>query len=82
MNENLLILIIFCEVILTIIGWLVCGINADFFNPLINYDTWTKFNWFGVIVLTLILNIIFFLYSIIYWSHNLMYWLFTVGRRN
>jgi hypothetical protein len=50
----------------------------DIFNPIRNYKEWSQFNWFGIIVITLILNIIFLPYAIIYW----IYKLFTVGRKH
>ena len=46
------------------------------FNPVRNYNTYTQFNWFGIIIITLFLNIIFIPYAIVYW----IYKLFTVGR--
>ena len=54
-------------------------IDADFsmFNPIRNYRTWTSVNWFGVIVMTLLLNIIFLPYAIGYW----IYKSFTIGRK-
>lgn len=73
-----------------IIAWIECIINICFlvaliedqitlsiFNPIINYNEWTQFNWFGIIVMTLFLNIILFPYAIVYW----IYKLFTVGRK-
>ena len=38
------------------------------------------FNWFGIGMITLFLNIIFLPYSIIYWLVKLIYFLITVGR--
>ena len=54
-------------------------INFDllWFNPIQNYEDWTKLNWFGIIVITILLNIIFFPWAIGYW----IYKLFTVGRK-
>lgn len=72
------------------ISWIECIINVCFLaaiiegeitlsilNPIINYNEWTQFNWFGIIVMTLFLNIILFPYAIVYW----IYKLFTVGRK-
>lgn len=59
------------------LGMLV-GFDLSIFNPIRNYNKWRKMNWFGVIITTLILNILLFPYAIIYW---LVYKLFTVGRK-
>lgn len=48
-----------------------------FFNPIRNYKTWTSMNWFGVIFVTLMLNVIMPLYAIGYWFYKLC----TVGRK-
>ena len=53
-------------------GWSVFSI----FNPIRNYNKWTQFNWFGIAVMTLLLNVVFVPYAIVYW----IYKLFTVGR--
>lgn len=55
--------------------------NVSFLNPLRNYDEWYTMNWFGIGVITILLNIICLPYSIIYWVYKLIYWLFTVGRQ-
>lgn len=58
------------------------------FNPVRNYEQWDAMNWFGVGVVTLLLNVIFIPCSIFYWVYKIIeivvyciYWLFTVGRR-
>lgn len=59
--------------------FLVFALNADdlsFFNPIRNYKKWDCMNWFGTIFFTLLLNIIFPVYSIGYWFYKLC----TVGR--
>ena len=63
----------------TFITFIVFAINLDllWFNPIQNYKNWTQLNWFGIIVITIFLNIIFFPYAIGYW----IYKLFTVGRK-
>ena len=62
--------------------------DLSIFNPVRNYKKWTKLNWFGIGIITILLNIIFVPYAICYWiykliriSCKLIYWLFTVGRR-
>jgi hypothetical protein len=54
-----------------------CFEIVDIFNPIKNYEEWTQFNWLGIIVITLILNVLFLPYAAIYW----IYKLFTVGRK-
>lgn len=77
-----------CETLL-LIGFVAIMVNLVFFievknwdslslfNPIRNYNTWTQYNWFGIMILTTLLNIILFPYAISYW----IYKLFTVGRR-
>lgn len=66
---------------LLIIGDIILGIACDLdlevFNPIRNYRKWTKINWFGVIVATIFLHIIFPIWAIGYWGYNLV----TVGRK-
>lgn len=51
--------------------------SLSLFNPIRNYNTWTQYNWFGIMILTTLLNIILFPFAISYW----IYKLFTIGRR-
>ena len=64
------------------IGALVLGTLANFdlsiFNPVRNYNEWRKLNWYGVSVITLILNVVLFPYAFVYW---MIYKLFTIGRK-
>lgn len=56
--------------------------SYHFFNPIINYyDHWTKLNVLGVLVFTLLLNIIFAPWAILYWVIKFFVFIFTVGRR-
>lgn len=60
------------------IPYFVKGWNSlSIFNPIRNYNTWTQFNWLGITIMTLLLNIVFIPYAIVYW----IYKLFTVGRK-
>jgi hypothetical protein len=64
-------------------GFLVYTATESFrpskiFNPITNYKKWKQFNWFGIIIITLMLNIILFPNAIIYW----IYILFTIGRKD
>lgn len=72
---------IFC-LYLSITGGIITSFVKDWgdlsiFNPKRNYDKWETLNWFGIIVITLFLNIIFIPYAVIYW----VYILFTIGRK-
>jgi hypothetical protein len=59
------------------------GANAGhhYLNPIINYEEWYKLNVFGVFVLTLLLNVLFFPFAMLYWFIKILIFLFTVGRR-
>lgn len=58
---------------------LAFSFDLDFYNfsPIRNYNQWTKINWFGVIMGTLALHIIFPIFAICYWGYKLV----TVGRK-
>lgn len=51
--------------------------SLSLFNPINNYKTWTRFNWFGIAIITLLLNIVLIPYAIVYWIYKLL----TVGRK-
>ena len=89
--ESVAPIVILIIIIITIIEALILN-SIDFdlsiFNPIRNYNKWINFNWFGIGVITILLNIIFVIYAIWYWAYKiiqivceLIYWLFTVGRR-
>jgi uncharacterized membrane protein len=72
--------VIFSLIIIFIVElFMLSLIVEDFsiFNPIRNYRQWSSLNWFGVGVITLLLNIIFIPYAVGYW----IYKLFTIGRR-
>lgn len=52
-----------------------------YFNPLDNYEEWDKLNMFGVLVFTLLLNILLAPWALIYWVFKILVAMFTVGRR-
>lgn len=68
-------------VIFAVLGDCILGalfnLDLEVFNPIRNYKTWTKINWFGVIMATIFLHIIFPVYAIVYWGYKLV----TVGRK-
>lgn len=51
--------------------------DFSIYNPIRNYKEWTSFNWFGITIITIIINIVLLPYAIGYW----IYKLFTVGRK-
>lgn len=59
------------------LGFILTWEDLSLFNPIRNYNKWTQFNWFGIIVLTILINIILLPYAIIYWVYKLL----TVGRK-
>lgn len=54
--------------------------DLSFLNPIRNYHEWETLNWFGISVITFLINILLLPYAIIYWIYKLFKWLFTVGR--
>jgi uncharacterized membrane protein len=52
-----------------------------YFNPIDNYEEWDKLNLFGVLVFTLLINILFAPCAMIYWVFKILVAMFTVGRR-
>lgn len=65
-------------------SYLVCtGSYAGhhYFNPIVNYEEWDKLNIFGVLVFTLLINILFAPWAIISWVFKILVAMFTVGRR-
>ena len=78
-----MIAIIFAYVIVDAIAWPVFSALCDgkiYFNPVENYQTWDSFNWFGVLVGTIVYWIAFLPVSIIFGIMSGMMYLFTVGR--
>ena len=74
--------------IVTIVIWIIidCCIAFAFdlkiaLNPIKNYKNWISLNWFGVVIITLLINIIFLPFVVVYWLFKLIYFLFTVGRK-
>lgn len=47
----------------------------DMFNPVVRYES-GEFNLFGVVVITVVLNVMFMPMSVIYWFYKLC----TIGR--
>ena len=71
---SLIAFISFFEMFVVFLGM---RFDLSVFNPIRNYNQWRKINWFGVIVATILLNVIFPLYAIVYWGYKLV----TVGRK-
>lgn len=59
------------------------GCDLSIFNPIANYKRWYKINWFGVIVATLLLNMVFILYAICYWTYKgiVLFCVLLIGRK-
>lgn len=75
----MLFLIVFGTLVYTAI---VAGIIMDWttfehFNPFYNYKQWEEFNWFGVFVGTLFINLFFLPIAIVFWFIKLC----KVGRK-
>lgn len=68
-------LFIICNICFVI--WINNWNSLSIFNPIITYNKWTVFNWFGVAIITILLNIVLLPYAIVYW----IYKLFTIGRK-
>lgn len=68
---------------------LCTDLDLSIFNPIKNYNNkWTNLNWFGIGVITTLLNIILMPMAILYWIYKIVellcvftYWLFSVGRK-
>ena len=52
-------------------------LDLNAFNPIRNYNEWNKINWFGVIIGTILLHLIYIPLAIYYWCYILV----TVGRK-
>lgn len=52
-----------------------------YFNPIVNYKKWYKLNMFGVLVFTLLLNLLFAPFALFYWTIKVLVFIFTIGRR-
>ena len=70
-------------IILSFVYFAFTGLHASYhyFNPIVNYEEWNKLNVFGVLMFTLLINILFAPWAIIYWAIKFFVFVFTVGRR-
>lgn len=72
----LLMLLIFLGIVAYIMvdfHWVTTYWNSlECLNPSYNYDVWDQYNWAGVILGTLIINIIHFPVAIFYWCNRLL----------
>lgn len=74
-----MLLAIIVYIIITILSLAsLIGFDLSIFNPIRNYHEWRTINWFGIIIITFILNIMLLPYAIVYWG---IYKLFTIGRK-
>lgn len=79
---HLIALYIFCAyIIVSFIFIMNRNYDMTFLSPIRNYKKYKALNWFGIIVMTLLFNIIMFPYANIYWAWRIIKFLFTVGRK-
>lgn len=73
-----------CFVYFLITAYIIINIfnGFDVFNPIRNYKKWTRMNWFGVGLFTLLIDIVFLPYIIGILIYAFVYWVFTTGRKN
>ena len=79
MSENLIgFLVIYATLV---VGFFFIGLTEDLdlecFNPIRNHNKHKKLNWFGVILFTLLMHLLYPIYAFIYWFIKLI----TVGRK-
>ena len=86
--SEIIIIVVFLVVAIEVLILNSIDFDLSIFNPIRNYDEWINFNWFGIGIITILLNIIFLPFAICYWIYKiiaviceLIYWLFTVGRK-
>ena len=79
---SVIAIIFYFAIILNILNTIISTLDGDlsFLNPIRNYHEWETLNWFGISVITFLINILLLPYAIIYWIYKLFTWLFTVGR--
>jgi hypothetical protein len=73
--------IIYCEISLLYLCLTGGGECHHYFNPIVNYEEWRRLNIFGVLVFTLLLNLLFAPFALIYWTIKVLAFIFTFGRR-
>lgn len=71
--------IVYCEISLLYFFLTIEG--QHYFNPIVNYKEWRRLNTFGVVVFTLLLNLLFAPFALIYWTIKVLAFIFTFGRR-
>ena len=87
MNNKAIGIVIGCILYFAVTLWIVYdnkidNFNLRFLNYKSNYIRWNKMNWFGIIVTTTLINIVYLPYAILYWLWKLIVLLFTIGRKN
>ena len=74
---QLMILLLAVSIIKEMLLVVIFKLDSEIFDPIINYRRWRKINWFGVIMGTIFLHIIFPVLAIFYWGYRLV----TTGRK-
>jgi hypothetical protein len=83
MPTNAMIALVTIYFLFSFIYFTVTGMVKDhhYLNPINNYYyEWKKLNVLGVLVFTLLLNIVLAPWAIIYWVIKFFVFIFTVGR--
>ena len=88
MIYDILIAFVMIWFIISFVVMAFTDLDFSIFNPIRNYNKWDSFNWFGIGVITTLLNIILMPMAILYWIYKIVellcvftYWLFSVGRK-
>jgi hypothetical protein len=76
----LIILAYICAIMIIFTEFM--NFNFTYFSYKVNYERWTKLNWFGIVFITSVLCILFFPLSIGYDICRFIRWAFTVGRKD
>lgn len=74
--------VLFYIFVIAIVFIEVMNSNFTYFSYKVNYERWTKLNWFGIVFITSVLCILFFPLSIGYDICRFIRWAFTVGRKD
>lgn len=79
--EWLFLGLVYCLISLVYFSLTGAYAGHHYFNPIVNYEEWRRLNIFGVIVFTLVLNLLFAPFALFYWTIKVLVFIFTVGRR-
>lgn len=77
MKDFIAVLVLLIPPISSYLWLLPADIYFDWLNPMRNYKVWTNLNLFGVIIVTLLLNILCLPFALIYWCYIFIRFIFT-----